>query len=116
MGEAMSLILAKYIFTGPKRLAELEDPESEGIMGIFYLKRPDVKVADYGVLYIGEISEMKETPGFPATHPRYEDWVKVAGKAENLYVGFCATPGIMPKQRESIKRLLIHKYNPPCNK
>ncbi len=111
----MSLILAKYMFTGPKRLNEFENPETEGIFGIFYLKKPDVKVADYGVLYIGEISELKELPGFPATHSRYECWAKRAGSIDNLYIGFCATPGIMPKQREAIKRLLVHKYNPPCN-
>ncbi|HDT15300.1 MAG TPA: hypothetical protein ENN55_03730 [Firmicutes bacterium] len=112
----MSLILAKFVFSGPQSLAEFEGTDLEGIYGIFHLKHPDRKVADYGVLYIGDTSEITEAPGFPQAHKKYELWARLGGGAENLYIGFCPTPGLMPRKKELIKRHLIYKYNPMGNK
>lgn len=112
----MSLILAKYVFTGPQPLKEFKETDIEGLFGIFYLRYPEKKVADYGVLYIGYTEEIKEQQGFPQSHKKFECWVSRGKGYENLYIGFCATPGIMPKQKEAILRYLVHKYNTICNK
>jgi len=112
----MSLILAGYVFSGPQSLQDLKGTDIEGIYGIFYLKYPDKKMADYGVLYIGDTKEILEDKGFPATHKKYEAWVAKGKGMENLYIGFCPTPGLMPRKKELITRHLIYKYNPITNK
>jgi hypothetical protein len=112
----MSLILAGYVFSGPQSLQDFKGTDIEGIYGIFYLKYPDKKMADYGVLYIGDTKEIIEDAGFPRSHKKYQEWTE-RGKGEgNIYIGFCATPGLMPKKKELIKRHLIYKYNPMTNK
>jgi hypothetical protein len=112
----MSLILSGYIFNGPSSLADFKHTDVDGLFAIFYLKYPDKKVADYGVLYVGDTKEIEENPGFPASHKKYPCWVEKGRGEENLYIGFCPTPGLMPKKKELIKRHLIYKYNPMCNK
>jgi hypothetical protein len=112
----MSLILAGYVFSGPQSLQDLQGTDIEGIYGIFYLKYPDKKMADYGVLYIGDTKEILEDKTFPVSHKKYADWAAKGKGGENLYIGFCPTPGLMPRKKELIKRHLIYKYNPMCNK
>jgi hypothetical protein len=112
----MSLILAGYVFSGPTSLMDFGTIDYDGIYGIFYLKYPDKKVADYGVLYIGDTKDILEDKTFPKTHKKYQDWAARGKGEENLYIGFCPTPGLMPKKKELIKRHLIYKYNPMCNK
>jgi len=112
----MSLILSGYIFNGPSSLVDYKPSDVDGLFAIFYLKYPDKKVADYGVLYVGDTKEIEETPGFPTAHKKYPCWQEKGGGDENLYIGFCPTPGLMPKKKELIKRHLIYKYNPMCNK
>jgi|DewCreStandDraft_4_1066084.scaffolds.fasta_scaffold37395_2 hypothetical protein len=112
----MSLILSGYIFNGPTSLVDYKHTDADGLFAIFYLKYPEKKVADYGVLYIGDTKEIEENPEFPKTHKKYQCWIEKGGHEENLYIGFCPTPGLMPKKKELIKRHLIYKYNPMCNK
>ena len=112
----MSLILAGYVFSGPQSLSELKEVDVEGIYGIFYLKYPDKKVADYGVLYVGDTKEITDDKGFPQSHKKFNCWVEKGQGEENLYIGMCPTPGLMPKKKELIKRHLVYKYNPLCNK
>jgi hypothetical protein len=113
----MSLILAGYVFNPIQPLSDyVMNPEIEGLFGIFFLKHPEKKMADYGVLYISDTKEIYEDKTFPRTHKKYSCWVEKAGKEDNLYIGFCPTPGLMPKKQELIKHHLIYKYNPPCNK
>ena len=112
----MSLILAGYVFSGPVPLTEMPEVDTEGLFGMFYLKNPEKKVADYGVLYIGYTKEIMEDKTFPQTHKKFDCWVKSGKSEDNLYIGFCPTPGIMPKKQEMIKRHLIYKYNPTCNR
>jgi len=113
----MSLILAGYVFDGPKSLKEYQKTDISGIYGIFYLRMPDKKAADYGVLYIGLTEELDAEQNFPASHQRYSCWVERGGNnADNLFIGFCPTPGVLPHQRESIKRYLVYKYNTLCNR
>ncbi|MCE5299278.1 MAG: hypothetical protein LLG37_00175 [Spirochaetia bacterium] len=112
----MSLLLAGYTFSGPVSLVDYkQQDELDGLFGAFYLKHPDKKVADYGLLYIGDTEEIKQE-GFPEKHKKYQMWVEKAKGVENIYIGFCPTPGLMPKKKELIKRHLIYKYNPMCNK
>ena len=112
----MSLILAGYVFSGPQSLKEFENTDIEGLFGIFYLKAPEKKVADYGVLYIGETPEIVEAEEFPSGHKKFSCWAERGKGEDNLYIGFCPTPGMMPKQKELIKKHLVYKYNPMCNK
>jgi hypothetical protein len=116
MESLMSLILSGYLFSGPQSLLDLKGTDIEGIYGIFFLKYPDKKVANYGVLYIGDTKEIIEDQTFPVSHKKYADWIAKGKGAENLYIGFCPTPGLMPSKKELIKRHLIYKYNPMCNK
>ena len=115
----MSIILAGYVFSGPKSVKDYMDEDArdviDGIYGIFYLKNPEKKVADFGILYLGDTEEIK-AEGFPATHKKYTNWVEGAKSEENLFVGICPTPGLMPKKKELIYRHLLYKYNPPCNR
>jgi hypothetical protein len=112
----MSLILAGYVFSGPQSLKDVTTTDFDGIYGIFYLKYPDKKMADYGVMYIGDTKDITEVPGFPQAHKKYQAWVEKGRGEDNLYIGFCPTPGLMPRKKELIKRHLIYKYNPICNK
>ena len=112
----MSLILAGYVFSGPQSLKEFEGTDIEGLFGIFYLKQPDKKVADYGVLYIGDTKEIEEAGEFPSGHSKSACWAERGQGEENLYIGFCPTPGIMPKKKELIQKHLVYKYNPMCNR
>jgi len=112
----MSLILAGYVFSGPQSLKEFEGTDIDGLFGIFYLKNPEKRIADYGVLYIGDTVEISEAGKFPEEHKKYASWAEKSNGEENLYIGYCPTPGIMPRQKELIKRRLLYKYNPICNK
>lgn len=112
----MSLILSGYIFSGPMSLMDYKHSDIDGLFAIFYLKYPDKKVADYGVLYVGDTKEIEEANGFPKEHKKFPCWLEKSGGEENLYIGLCPTPGLMPKKKELIKRHLIYKYNPICNK
>jgi hypothetical protein len=112
----MSLILSGYIFSGPSSLVDYKHTDVDGLFAIFFLKYPEKKVANYGVLYIGDTKEIEESTGFPASHKKYPCWVEKGRSEENLYIGFCPTPGLMPKKKELIKRHLMYKYNPMCNK
>jgi hypothetical protein len=112
----MSLILAGYIFSGPQSLQDFKSIDIEGLYCIFYLKYPDKKMADYGVLYIGDTKEILDDKTFPISHKKYADWAAKGKNGENLYIGYCPTPGLMPAKKELIKRHLIYKYNPACNK
>ncbi len=113
----MSLILAGYVFDGPKNLKDYQKTDIRGLFGIFFLKKPEKKVDDYGVLYIGMTEEIDTAQNFPVSHDKYSCWLEKAGNApENLYIGLCPTPGLLPKQMESIKRFLVYKYNTTCNK
>lgn len=112
----MSLILSGYIFSGPTSLSDFKHTDVDGLFAIFYLKYPEKKVADYGVLYIGDTNEITDNPGFPSSHKKYSCWIEKGGGEGNLYIGFCPTPGLMPHKKELIKRHLVYKYNPMCNK
>ncbi len=113
----MSLMLDGYVFNPILPLADyIKSPDIDGIFGIFYLKYPDKKMADYGVLYIGDTTEIYSDAAFPQGHKKYESWVEKAKSDENLYIGMCPTPGLMPRKKDLIKNHLIYKYNPPCNK
>lgn len=113
----MSLILAGYVFNPIVALTDyVKTPDIEGLFGIFFLKHPEKKMADYGVVYIGETKEIYEDNSFPAGHKKYKCWADNGKGEDNLYIGLCPTPGLMPKQKELIRNHLIYKYNPPCNK
>ncbi len=112
----MSLILAGYVFNGPQSIKDFDKADIEGLYGVFFLKNPDKKVADYGVIYIGDTSEIKDAEKFPESHKKFSEWAEKGKGEDNLYIGFCPTPGMLPRQKEMIKRHLIYKYNPVCNK
>jgi hypothetical protein len=113
----MSLLLAGYSFQGPESLLDYKGSEYDnGIFGIFFLKDPEKRVANYGIAYIGNMDEIKETEGFPQAHKKFACWVGQAKTENNLYIGFCPTPGLIPRRRELIEKSLIYKYNPLCNR
>ncbi len=113
----MSLTLAGYTFSDLQSMTDyIPNPEMTGLFGIFFLKHPDKKMADYGVLYISETEEIYGDPAFPKGHKKYLDWVEKGKGEDNLYIGFCPTPGMVPAKIKLIKNHLIYKYNPPSNK
>ncbi len=112
----MSLILGGYIFSGPEPIENYKPLDYDAVFGIFGLKDPEKNVANYAVHYIGVSAEMKENEGFPKSHPKYGEWVKLAGSEKNLYIGFCPTPGLTPHKQDVIKKHLVYKYNPLANK
>jgi len=112
----MSLILGGYTFNGLESISKYVKPEERGLYGIFSLRNPEKSVADYSVLFMEEIEKIDEIPDFPQGHPKYSCWVEKAGGEHNLYIGYLYTPGTIPRQIEALKRSLIHKYNPMCNK
>jgi hypothetical protein len=113
----MSLSLAGYVFNPIVSIADyVKNPDIEGLFGIFFLKHPEKKMADYGVVYIGETKEIYEDNAFPTGHKKYHCWADKGQGEENLYIGLCPTPGLMPKQKDLIRNHLIYKYNPPCNR
>jgi hypothetical protein len=110
-------MLAGYTFNDLVPLSDyVKNPEMTGLFGIFYLKYPEKKMANYGVVYISETNEIYEDPSFPKGHKKYQDWADKGKGEENLYIGFCPTPGLDPRKVQLIKNHLIYKYNPPSNK
>ncbi|MFP4466941.1 MAG: hypothetical protein ACLFP1_07815 [Candidatus Goldiibacteriota bacterium] len=113
----MSLIMSGYVFTGPVSLNEYKYEEENGIFGIFYLKNPEKRVANYGISYVASLDEIKELKGELSSHRKYECWkANAMSSSDNIYIGLCLTPGMIPEKQKLIIRRLIYKYNPMCNK
>lgn len=99
-------------FTEPMPLLLTQPPIASGIYAIL---KPDPACAPrpYRAIYFGESCNFPE--GVAENHVHFNDWVREAGGAANIYVAFCSTPFLREEQRRWAENELIARYLPACN-
>ncbi|TAM82200.1 MAG: hypothetical protein EPN47_09645 [Acidobacteria bacterium] len=101
----------EHTFTGPASFRLRLSPVSSGVYAILVPDRSGQ--AEYQVIYFGECGDFARQ--VTRTHEHYQDWVEEAGRLENLYVAYFATPFLTEAQRRTMKNSLIEHYHPVCN-
>lgn len=101
-----------HSFSNPTSFSALFAPPSSGL---YVLMAPDFNWGPkpYRPLYFGQAENLFKRVS--QSHEKYASWVREAGSAANLYVGFHYMQGSTEHDRRSREAELIRHYNPPCN-
>lgn len=99
-------------FTEPSPISLTLPPVSSGIYAVM-VPDPSCTPRPYRVIYFGESNNLSRC--VTDNHECFNDWVREAGGAANIYVAFCTTPLLREEQRRWANSDLIAEYQPVCN-
>ncbi len=103
-------------------LIELPEPFIKGIEPVQQWTPPNedaiyvigtMSEGAYDLLYVGYEEELSD-PAFYRSHPKYNNWMKLAGSEENLYIGHYVMPSkgnVRHKLKKAFSRKLIAALN-----
>jgi len=102
------ITLAGRPFNGPY-LAPVWSPAK--VAGIYAVMVPGWRLLTFRALHFA-CAEDFAAPGLLKSHPRYAEWVRIAGTDWNLYVGTYEMSFSTQAQREAAQRELEREYRP----
>jgi hypothetical protein len=98
-------------FTEPITFASTLLPGSPGVYAIL-MSDAAWQPRPYRPIYFGEAADLAGRA--LASHEKYEEWLRAAGAADQLYVAYHLTSGD-EAGRAALKESLIKEYRPACN-
>ena len=101
------ITLGAQAFTGPF-LAPLWSPPRSG--GVYAVLVPGWRVLTFRALHFAQCADFS-TQGF-RTHPRYAEWLTIAGTEWNLYIAIREMSFSTEAQRVAAERALERSYRP----
>jgi hypothetical protein len=78
--------------------------------GLFAVLVPGWRLLTFRALHFGETADFSANP--VKSHPRYAEWLAIAGTDWNLYIATHEMPFSTQAQREAAERALLRDYKP----
>lgn len=94
-------------FTGPFLSPLWRAPQAPGLYAVLV---PGWRLLTFRALHFGETADFSANP--LKSHPRYAEWLAIAGTDWNLYVAIHEMSFSTQGQRESAERALLRDYKP----
>ena len=101
------ITLGELSFAGPYLTPRWSPPKSAGLYAVMV---PGWRLLTFRALYFGESGCFGPEP--LKSHPRYAEWLSIAGTDWNLYVATYEMSLSTPAQREAAQRGLARSYRP----
>ena len=98
-------------FTEPMAFGSGLLPSSAGVYAIL-VSDPAWQPRPYRPIYFGEDVDLHRS--VMPSHEKYQEWLRTAGAADQLYVAYHLTSGD-ETDRAALKTSLIREYRPACN-
>ena len=107
----MSVItLGRRSFAGPFLLPLWSAPKAAGVCAVLV---PGWKLLTFRALHFEPVESF--SPEALKTHPRYGEWLSIAGTEWNLYVATHELSFSTPSERAGVERELARDYKPEFN-
>lgn len=97
-------------FTEPMAFGSGSLPSSAGVYAIL-MSDAAWQPRPYRPIYFGEAADLA---GVMASHEKYQEWLRIAGAADQLYVAYHLTSSD-ETDRAALKESLIKEYRPACS-
>ena len=94
-------------FAGPFLAPLWSAPAAAGVYAVLV---PGWRLLTFRALHFGSSGDFSATP--VKAHPRYAEWLTIAGTDWNLYVATHEMSFSTPAQREAAERALLRDYKP----
>ena len=94
-------------FNGPFLSPLWSAPQSAGLYAVLV---PGWRLLTFRALHFGESADFSANP--VRSHPRYAEWLAIAGTDWNLYVATHEMSFSTQAQREAAERALLRDYKP----
>jgi hypothetical protein len=105
------ITLAGRPFTGPFLLPLWSAPRTAGLYAVMV---PGWRLLTFRALHFGQAEDFSARE-FLTGHPRYREWLAIAGTDWNLYIATYAMSFSTPVQREAVERQIAREYRPEFN-
>jgi hypothetical protein len=105
------ITLAGRPFTGPFLLPLWSAPRSAGLYAVMV---PGWRLLTFRALHFGQAEDFSARE-FLTGHPRYREWLAIAGTDWNLYIATCGMSFSTPAEREAVERQIAREYRPEFN-
>jgi hypothetical protein len=101
------ITLGELSFAGPYLTPLWSPPKSAGLYAVMV---PGWRLLTFRALYFGEAGSFGAD--ILKAHPRYAEWLSIAGTDWNLYIATHEMSFSTPSQREAAQRMLARSYRP----
>ena len=105
------ITLAGRPFTGPFLLPLWSAPRTAGLYAVMV---PGWRLLTFRALHFGQAEDFSARE-FLTGHPRYREWLAIAGTDWNLYIATYEMPFSTQVQREAVERQIAREYRPEFN-
>jgi hypothetical protein len=105
------ITLAGRPFTGPFLLPLWSAPRSGGLYAVLV---PGWRLLTFRALHFGQAEDFS-AHAFLTGHPRYREWLAIAGTDWNLYIATYEMSFSTQAQREAVERQMAREYRPEFN-
>ena len=102
------ITLGRRSFSGPFLSPLWLPTKGAGVLAVLV---PGWRLLTFRALHFA-CAEDFAAPGLLKSHPRYAEWVRIAGTDWNLYVGTCEMSFSTQAQRDAAQRELEREYRP----
>ena len=105
------ITLAGRAFAGPFLLPLWSAPRGAGLYAVMM---PGWRLLTFRALHVGQAEDFsaRELLG---GHPRYREWLAIAGTDWNLYIATYEMSSSTAAQREAVERQIAREYPPEFN-
>ena len=105
------IALAGRAFAGPFLLPLWSAPRGAGLYAVMV---PGWRLLTFRALHVGQAEDFsaRELLG---GHPRYREWLAIAGTDWNLYIATYEMSSSTAAQREAVERQIAREYPPEFN-
>ena len=98
-------------FNGPYLLPLWTAPRASAqLSGLYAVLVPGWRLLTFRALHFGETADFSSNP--VKSHPRYAEWLAIAGTDWNLYIATHEMSFSTPAQRQAAERALLRDYKP----
>ena len=105
------ITLGGRAFSGPFLLPLWSAPQAAAqLSGLYAVLVPGWRLLTFRALHFGEASDFSANP--VKSHPRYAEWLAIAGTDWNLYIATHEMSFSTQAQREAAARALLRDYKP----
>jgi hypothetical protein len=94
-------------FNGPYLSPLWQPPQAAGLYAVLV---PGWRLLTFRALHFGQTADFSANP--VKSHPRYAEWLAIAGTDWNLYIATHEMSFSTQAQRESAERALLRDYKP----
>ncbi|HEX7054577.1 MAG TPA: hypothetical protein VF211_11665 [Burkholderiales bacterium] len=101
------ITLGGRAFHGPYLAPLWSAPRAAGLYAVLV---PGWRLLTFRALHFGRSDDFSQEP--LKAHPRYAEWLAIAGTDWNLYVAIHEMSFSTPAQREAAERALLRDYKP----